>query len=127
METQTPVRLGDLDAFTRAYVEAALWSSIDDNDVPLDRDHDASNITPAALARAAADCARFQLENRDALDAAEITDASAGHDLWLTRCGHGAGYWDRDLGEVGEVLTRAAHAFGERWLYVADDGTIDGF
>jgi hypothetical protein len=31
----------------------------------------------------------------------EWTDEQIGHDLWLTRCGHGAGFWDRDLhGEV---------------------------
>lgn len=25
------------------------------------------------------------------------TDEQIGHDLWLTRGGHGAGFWDRDL------------------------------
>lgn len=35
-----------------------------------------------------------------------------GHDFWLTRNGHGAGFWDRGLGELGDRLTDAAHAYG---------------
>lgn len=41
--------------------------------------------------------------------------ARAGHDYWLTRHGHGTGYWDRGLGELGERLTDAAKALGEDW------------
>lgn len=33
-----------------------------------------------------------------------------GHDLLLTRDGHGAGFWDRGLGELGEYLTKHARA-----------------
>lgn len=36
----------------------------------------------------------------------EPAEARAGHDLWLTRNGHGAGFWDRDLGELGDRLTK---------------------
>jgi len=34
----------------------------------------------------------------------EWTDEQIGHDLWLTRGGHGAGFWDRDLPN-GDKLT----------------------
>lgn len=43
-----------------------------------------------------------------------------GHDLWLTRNGHGVGFWDRGLGELGSDLTKAASAMGEQWLYTAE-------
>lgn len=46
------------------------------------------------------------------------------HDFWLTRCGHGCGFWDGDYGELGDRLTTAAKAFGEVDLYVGDDGLI---
>ena len=36
----------------------------------------------------------------------------AGHDFWLTRNGHGAGFWDRGLGALGETLTKWAKAAG---------------
>ena len=35
-----------------------------------------------------------------------------GHDLYLTRCGHGAGFWDRGLNELGDRLTQAAESIG---------------
>ena len=31
----------------------------------------------------------------------DIPLAQIGHDLWLTRNGHGAGFWDRGLGAQG--------------------------
>ena len=50
---------------------------------------------------------------------------SFGHDLWLTRNGHGAGYWDRGLGALGERLSSAARSLGEVSSYVTDDGQVD--
>ena len=47
----------------------------------------------------------------------------AGHDFFLTRNRHGAGFWDRNLGQVGDRLTTAAHVYGECYLYAAD---VDG-
>ena len=121
--------VNDLDAFTRAYIECALWASSDDSDEhggePLDRNHGLADIAPEALQRMIDDCRAFQeaigalLEKyRDA--GCEMADA--GHDFWLTRNRHGAGFWDRGLKELGRQLTDAAHAFGECWLYVGDDG-----
>ena len=57
------------------------------------------------------DCDKFFSENfmliKEAVKSKDYTYSSAGHDYWLTRNGHGAGYWDRDLGEVGDKLTKA--------------------
>lgn len=52
-----------------------------------------------------------------------------GHDLWLTRNGHGAGFWDRFGGEqegarVGRYLTEQARPYGESYLYIGDDGKV---
>lgn len=44
-----------------------------------------------------------------------------GHDMSLTRDGHGAGFWDRGLGELGDKLTEWANSLGE--LHVFDDFT----
>lgn len=37
----------------------------------------------------------------------------AGRDLAYTRNRHGVGFWDRDLGKLGEILTSMAQAMGE--------------
>ena len=38
----------------------------------------------------------------------EGREEEAGHDLWLTAVGHGAGFWDGDWPEHGEYLTTLA-------------------
>jgi hypothetical protein len=43
---------------------------------------------------------------------AYLPDEMFGHDLLLTRSGHGAGFWDRGLGELGDRLSEAARAYG---------------
>lgn len=48
----------------------------------------------------------------------------AGRDFWYTRNHHGTGFWDRNLGIVGDGLTEEAHKFQELCPYVGDDGKI---
>ncbi len=129
--------MNNLDTFTRAYIEAALWSSTDNatpqGGEPLDKNYSASDIAPEAMARIVSDCAKFQVDHGETLGRAYVTGngddygvAQAGHDFWLTRNGHGAGFWDRGLEDVGAALTAAAHAvpFGSCDLYVGDDGKL---
>ena len=112
----------ELDTFTRAYIEAALWSSSDDTDRPLDERFGREDIHASTLLTMIGDCAAFQRDHADLL--ADIEPAQAGHDFWLTRNGHGAGFWDRDLGEVGEQLTKASDQYPAIDLYVGDDGLV---
>jgi hypothetical protein len=109
-----------LDTFTQAYIEAMLWSSCDDDDEPLDSNYSVSDLHQSAMETIQADCAKFQAEN----DLSEGTDSQAGHDFWLTRNGHGAGFWDGDWPNTGDTLTAASKAFGECNPYVSNDGII---
>ena len=111
------------DAFFNAYLEAAVWSSTDDDGEPLDRlDLDVSEETKAEMR---ADCDKFYDDNEHLItDENCLTrlncDEQAGHDFWLTRNGHGAGFWetfDWD-NEAGKTLTNSSHEFGEYYLYV---------
>jgi hypothetical protein len=118
-----------LDAFTRGYITAAMWTLTDDDGEPCDHLglHD---VAPETIAQAIADCRAFQEAHRADLDEAtdeqkDRTDESHGHDFWLTRNGHGTGFWDRGYSaELGETLTRAAKAFGSVDWYVGDDGNV---
>lgn len=106
-----------LDAFTRAYIECALWSSTTDDGTPLDRDYSVGNLTRNALRDIISVCADFQRSNAEMLTRAG-GPAQNGHDFWLTRNRHGVGFWDRGYpAEVGRALTNAAHAYGESHLY----------
>lgn len=118
-----------LDAFTRAYLEAALWTSDPDPGSGEWSEHDEwtiENIAPAAFDEAIEDCRAFQEAHADDLAQAG-DDAQNGHDFLLTRNGHGAGFWDRGYGDVGRRLTDAAHVYGtwELWDELNEDGQID--
>jgi len=113
-------RRGYYREFIRSYVETALWSSTDDEGRPLDQNYSPYDIDPAAYRKMEDDCIAFCEQNWDAIS----HDLSqAGHDFWLTRNHHGAGFWDGDW-ETGDELTKASHAFGEVNLDVGDDGKI---
>jgi hypothetical protein len=126
----------ELDDFTLAYLEAALWSSTDESDEaggePLDKNFDIEDFAPEAIKEVVADTKAFQEENAgDLAKAAKFhsrgewsSDEQHGHDFWLTRNRHGAGFWDRGYGPVGKRLTDAAHAYGEVHIYVGDDGKL---
>ncbi len=118
---------GQLDTFTRACIEAALWSTNDesreDGGDPLDKNYSIDDIDPHTLNELSEQCERFQEENAE--DLAEFDDSQTGHDFWLTRCGHGAGFWDGDYPEPQATrLTKAAERYGNVDLYVGDDGVI---
>ena len=122
-----------LDPFTRQYMETALWSSNDESDEaggdPMDENYDLSDIADETVAQMIADCRKFQEENKADLEAAYVvgkTPSDAGHDFYLTRCGHGVGFWEKGdwPEEIGERLTAAAEAFKEYNLYVGNDGKI---
>lgn len=121
-----------IDAMVGAYVECALWSSTynptpelgeRDYDEPMDGAFDLSDIAPESLDSMLADCEAFAVDNASDLEG-NWTAEQAGHDFWLTRNGHGAGFWDRGKGAVGDRLSDAAHAYGSSDLYVGDDGNV---
>lgn len=121
-ELPEPVSNYDLPAFERAYLECALWASMDDDGNSLDAGRDVSDFSRSAVKTLVKDCADFQEGSRELLAQAYATGhynaTQAGHDFWLTRHHHGAGFWDRGLGALGEKLTKNAHPFGECELYV---------
>ena len=115
------------DKMINAYVICALWSSVDDNDAPLDDNYTASDIAPESFADMQDDCVRFLSE------AAAIIphlpehygdEDQIGHDFWLTRNGHGAGFWDRGDAKALTDLTELSAQFGSVDLYVGDDSQI---
>lgn len=111
-----------LDTFTRSYLETALWSSTDEDGEPLDDDYTIDDFSDEFIKEAVADCEAFQEDNQEDIDG---LSSRAGHDFWLTRNHHGAGFWDGDWEVVaGARLTVSSHAFGEVTLYVGDDGRI---
>lgn len=130
----------DVAEFARHYIIAMLWSSTDESDesggLPMDQNYDASDIAPATMAEIEKICRAF-LEQVGHLitdenyigHASEGALQQAGHDLWLTSAGHGAGFWDGDWASdadrnVGRPMTDAAKAQAQEGPYIGDDGMI---
>ena len=121
-----------LDKFTTGYIVCSLWSSTDesrdDGGDPMDDNYGPDDIAPESLDTMIKDCAKFKADNQKDLDNSENSESRQGHDFWLTRNGHGAGFWDGDYPDgIEDRLTAAAESFGESSLYVGDDGLIYEF
>jgi hypothetical protein len=129
--------MSDLNEVLAGYVVCALWSTTDESTesggYPLDENYEPSDIAHEAMRSMRADCADFLESNQEdlglyvsSLDRCGMAIAyqQAGHDFWLTRNGHGAGFWDRGLGALGERLSSAARVYGAVDIYVGDDGKL---
>ena len=100
---------GDRELFFRAYIEAVYFTDTGDNDQP-DR---YAELTYDFLRQSAGECNRFHAAYLELIGPHTV---KAGHDFWLTRNGHGAGFWDRPevYGQaVADELTRACEFIGE--------------
>lgn len=131
------------DDFLRGYMECAIWSELDwrqasedgeANPPPLDDRYTVDDLDAHARKAMESDCRDFIAPNIGDLvlvtgELDGYSAESAGHDFWLTRNGHGAGFWDRDYsaGPVREALLRlsaAAEAYGEANLDSTPEGTV---
>ena len=121
------------DYFQQAYIEAIYFT----NGGPDNPGFDDAELSPSAMEAVARDCTAFEAaakaELYDACGRYGYSTQIAGHDFWLTRNGHGAGFLDHDVlthnqdGEddaLAERLTALAKATGPRDAYVGDDGLI---
>jgi hypothetical protein len=98
-----------------------------------DENYSIADLAPEAFAKMVEDCRVFQSNNEHLFTEdncprvpgeCSVTEY-AGHDFWLSRNNHGCGFWDGDWkDDIGNLLDKAAEAFGECNLYVGDDGRI---
>lgn len=103
-----------IDKMTEAYIEAIYFTETGDDEQPSPDEP----LSPDTKREAWAACHRLRLAcaGHDGVDLGQFDQAQIGHDLWLTRNGHGAGFWDRPevYGEENaRILTLMARAMGE--------------
>lgn len=111
-------------------------------EVPLENFYNISDINIETLEKMKKDCDDFYDKYSEYYHEHGWSDDQAAHDFWLTRNGHGAGFWsrtpdeldqelyqdktDEEIEAAGDQLTKASKAYGEFNLYVGDDGQIYG-
>jgi hypothetical protein len=121
----------------KGYLDCALWLA-DDEAGPGEYDASGRTVSPAAQAQAMEDVAAMvesagedfdaYLEQRGGIHEERTPEGVAqyfGHDFFLTRNGHGAGFWDRGLGELGDRLTALSKPYGEQSSWLNDNGELE--
>jgi hypothetical protein len=115
----------DLDS----YIETALWSSTDTvngQDICLDcGDYQLSEVAREEMNLDITGFWQLVIIDSFLCDHTEVVNGNIAHDFWLTRNGHGAGFWDGDYPECGDRLTELSKKFGECNLYISDAGEIE--
>jgi len=96
---------------------------------PLDHYFEIDDFTVESLRKASEDVANFfdHLEEEGLLDEARrhADDEQIAYDFWLTRNGHGAGFWDGDYGdELGKTLTEICAGYSNQHVFVDESGCL---
>lgn len=115
------VKFNGLTVLKTAYIECALWCGGEEIEAS---DAGINELAPSLSAQMQYDCHKFMAQASELIGGTHFSQA--GHDFWLTRNGHGAGFWDRPeiWGDNAQKLTEIAQKFGEVNLYIGDDGLI---
>jgi hypothetical protein len=128
---------GGSDSFVDQYLISALWSSNDESDEsggePVDDHFSISDIDQKSIDQAKEVCDDFLDKASEIFTKLDpdgqygsVLDDAVAHKFWLTRNGHGAGFWDGDYGkELGDALTKLSKEYGEANVMI-DWGTENG-
>jgi len=114
----------DIDDIVDSYLECALWTNDEEEDFIGKTIYDFSAKSRKLVT---SEIKWFMTIASDELGSAldDISDKSIGHDIWLTRNGHGTGFWDRDYDkEVEELLVELSKELDFTDIYVGDDDLI---
>lgn len=89
-------------------------------------EHDESELTDDARKTLTNDAHEFYAANVADLRATTRSMENCGHDFWLTRNRHGAGFWDRkhispEADAALDRLTEASHSYGDMTLVQGHD------
>jgi hypothetical protein len=111
--------------------EDDLLHGISESD-PLDDHFGIDDFSVESLERVREDWGDFfdQADNDGLIDRAYrfTDDEQIAHDFWVTRQGHGVGFWDGDYkddtDDVGSPLSKLAEKFGECNVFIGQDGCL---
>ena len=85
----------DIKQIVNSYLETMLWAEMDDEDEPLDSNYSISDVDKGSVKKAEDDIKKFLKKAGHLIDTDNPTALDRiGHNFWLTRKGHGAGFWD---------------------------------
>lgn len=122
----------NVDVILAHYLRCALWASVDEDGEPLDNGNDISDIASCAVQASRESIEDFlNLLHAEGVQWGKYwTFEQFGHDYFLTRNGHGTGFWDRasiddeEKRAIGDTLTKWSETMGSVDFYPGDDGKV---
>jgi hypothetical protein len=115
----------NIENIIRQYLLTALWTADDESDRNSFQDKSVYDFSNEAKKQAKEEIEWFIDITGDAIIRSNISDGSIGHYLWLTRNGHGSGFWDNNYRKEDEdELCYLSEILGECLIYTGDDGKI---
>lgn len=113
--------------FAKGYLEAMFFTECHADNPELEH-ATINDLSVEAWERSLRTCAKFEEGNAGLLARAyeeyDYDSEQAGRDFWFTRNGHGCGFWDRGLDELGDQLSEASRQHGSIDLCLGDDGKL---
>ena len=113
-----------IEELATAYIEAIYFTETGDPSQP----NPDSELSAYDKLKVWADCRQFYWALTRELGITDIDWRQVGHDLWLTRNGHGTGFWDRPEiygSSKAKVFSALATAMGEHeinWAQTSKEG-----
>ena len=105
------------------YFECMFWADINSDTENYNGNLDYMSIDKPDLIRCIEDLDAFFEKANAILENTDYTHAQACHDFYLTRCGHGCGFWEYDHcdKEAGDKLTEISKEFGTIYISIDND------
>lgn len=116
------------DSMLKGFLACALWTSHMDDDEAYNFDEKSIyDFTDEAFEKLAKVVEDFQEANEELIeqlmDDENIGYGTIGHSLWLSRNGHGAGFFDYSS-EAGDKLHEIVQ-YNEQHLWINEEGKVD--
>ena len=119
-----------------SYLECAIWTEEERleeentegyegeiKDLIPEADLNVNNFSDDSKIKAYEDIKLFLKYAGDSVNG--IDEEQLGHDIWLSRNGHGAGFFDRGYDDdIEKILMDSAHKIGSVDIYLGDDGLL---
>jgi len=121
-----------LEKMTSAYLECAIWTHLDEDGNSIDHVYDIEDFEPASYDLAEHECAdfielsEFVLQDTDQTVQDELCPFDLGRNFWLSRNGHGTGFFDGPYNaDTRYKLQLAAKSCGESFILETDNEELE--
>ena len=115
----------DNNTYLGGYLNALLFVGTDEEDNPLDDEHDIDDIDKDSVKKSEKDIAKFLKMAKKELEGIEADDSQIGHDILMTRQGTGVGFLDRDYAD--DAILKKLDGYADKLGSVspfAENGTV---